>query len=109
MTPSRTSSISAAVLALSATCAIKPARAFVRSLASDLVASVKETASSKRQEQLAVIAAIKAKVGPASFRFTDKQLLRLVEMCGSVGLACDCLCMVPRPFWLERWEAEVSS
>lgn len=63
----------------------------------------------RRQDQLAKIAAIKAHVGPASFRFSDVQLLRLVDRCGSVGLACDCLLMLPRPHWLERWEAEVSS
>lgn len=63
----------------------------------------------KRQEQLAKVAAIRGAAGPGCFRFSDKQLLRLVQMCGSVGLAVDVLCMIPRPKWLERWESEVSS
>lgn len=67
------------------------------------------TKTSERQEQLAKVAAIKGHVGPAAFQFSDKQLLRLVDMCGGVGLACDCLLLIPRPYWLERWESEASS
>ncbi len=59
-----------------------------------------------KSEELAKVAAVRAKVGPGSFRFTDSQLLLLCEVVGSVGLACDALCMVPRPRWLERWETD---
>lgn len=61
---------------------------------------------SKHDRQLAVVSAIKAAVGPAAFRFTDVQILEVVSVCGSVGLAVDALCMIPRPKWLERLEAE---
>ena len=63
-------------------------------------------ASGTKQEELARIAAIRAKVGPGSFRFTDSQLLLLCEVVGSVGLAVDALLMIPRPRWLERWEVD---
>ncbi len=62
--------------------------------------------SASRQEELAKVVAIRGKVGASSFRFTDSQLLLLCEVVGSVGLACDCLLMVPRPRWLERWETD---
>ena len=61
----------------------------------------KSAASGKRQDELACIAAIKTHVGPASFRFSDAQLLRLVKITGSVGLACDALCMIPQPKFLQ--------
>ncbi len=62
--------------------------------------------SGTRQEELSRVAAIRAKVGPGSFRFTDSQLLLLCEVVGSVGLAVDALLMIPRPRWLERWEVD---
>lgn len=58
---------------------------------------------SKRQEQLAKIAGVRAHVGPAAAKFNDRQILRLVELCGSVGLCADLLCMCPWPYWLERY------
>lgn len=50
------------------------------------------------------MAAVKAAVGPASYSFTDDQLIELIGVCGSVGLTCDALTMIPRPRWLERME-----
>lgn len=56
---------------------------------------------SRRDLELAAIAALKAHVGPASYRFTDDQLLKLIDIVGSVGLACDALTMIPQPRFLE--------
>lgn len=67
-----------------------------------MASATRKSAASNRQQQLAVVAAIKAKVGPASFKFSDAQLLRLVKKVGSVGLACDALTMVPHPSWLKK-------
>jgi hypothetical protein len=57
---------------------------------------------SKRSQQLAKVAGLKAHVGPASFRFTDDQLLRLIEHVGDLPLACDAICMIPRPAWVTE-------
>lgn len=56
--------------------------------------------ASKRQQQLAMVAAIRGHVGPVAQEFTDVRLLRLVQLVGSVGLACDALTMIPQPFWV---------
>ena len=60
--------------------------------------------ASRNQEDEAKVAAIRGKVGGGCSRFNDEQLLAVVAMCGSVGLACDALAMIPRPRWLERME-----
>jgi hypothetical protein len=45
--------------------------------------------------------AIRAFVGPAAQRFTDRQLEALVGKVGGVPLACDVLSAIPQPSWLE--------
>lgn len=57
--------------------------------------------TSKRQEQLAKIAGVRAHVGPAAASFNDRQILKLVNICGSVGIACDALTMIPQPRFLK--------
>jgi hypothetical protein len=57
--------------------------------------------ASKRQEQLAKIGAVRAHVGPAAARLDDRQLLKLISLCGSVGLACDAILMIPQPKFLN--------
>lgn len=57
---------------------------------------------SDRSKELAKVAGLKAHVGPASFRFTDDQLLRLIEHVGDLPLACDAICMIPRPAWVTE-------
>ncbi len=51
-------------------------------------------------ERMAKAAAIRAFVGEAAFRFNSEELLAIVNRCGSVPLACDCLTMIPQPSWL---------
>lgn len=55
----------------------------------------------------AKVAALKAIVGPASFRATDGQLARLIQHVGDdVGLASDCVCQIPRPSWVSEMLGE---
>lgn len=50
----------------------------------------------------AKVAALKAIVGPVSFRFTDGALARLIVHCDDdVGLASDAITMIPRPPWVS--------
>lgn len=48
-----------------------------------------------------MVAAIRGYVGPVAQEFTDVRLLRLVQLVGSVGLACDALTMIPQPKFLR--------
>ncbi len=52
-----------------------------------------------------MVAAVRGYVGEPADQLTDKRILELIDRCGSVGLACDCLLMDPQPTWLERWHA----
>lgn len=55
----------------------------------------------------AKVAALKAIVGPVSFRFTDGALARLIVHCGDdVGLASDAITMIPRSKWVEEMLGE---
>lgn len=57
-----------------------------------------------KRDQLAMIAAVRAVVGVASYRFDDQQVVELYRyVCargGDVGVLCDALTMIPRPSWV---------